>query len=127
MLSLAKYTLLINLLLLSHISHAQLVNYSFTGAAGNEATFPPDNQPVNGTASNMSRGAGITPSASANTFSASGFSTTGIDLNDYFAFSIQPNAGFQLIINRIDLTNAVASQVFALWLFGQARTLMLPI
>jgi len=102
MLSLAKYTLLINLLLLSHISHAQLVNYSFTGAAGNEATFPPDNQPVNGTASNMSRGAGITPSASANTFSASGFSTTGIDLNDYFAFSIQPNAGFQLIINRIE-------------------------
>ncbi len=101
-LSLAKCTLLIHLLLLSYISHAQLVTYSFTGAAGNEANFPPDNQPVNGTASNMSRGTGLTPSASANTFSASAFSTTGIDLNDFFAFSIQPNVGFQLIINRIE-------------------------
>ncbi|MCU0392853.1 MAG: Ig-like domain-containing protein, partial [Thermoflexibacter sp.] len=83
-------------------SHAQLVTYSFTGATGSEATLPPDAQPANGTASNISRGIGITASASANTFSASGFSTTGIDPNDYFAFSIQPNSGFQLIINGIE-------------------------
>ncbi|SFE67221.1 lamin tail domain-containing protein [Thermoflexibacter ruber] len=98
----AKYILLCILLLFPYLSHAQLVTYSFTGAAGNEVTFPPDNQPTSGTASNMSRGSGLTASASANTFSASAFSTMGIDLNDYFTFSIQPNTSFQLIINRIE-------------------------
>lgn len=92
---------LIVFLFFSYSSYAQLVTYSFTGAAGSEATLAPDVQPTNGTASNMSRGTGITASASANTFSASAFSTAGIDLNDHFAFSIQPNTGFQLIINQI--------------------------
>lgn len=74
----------------------QLGIYTFTGAAGNEATYPVDVQPTNATFSVMSRGSGVTASVGANTFSSTGWSTSGIDLTDYYEFSITV-AGLDLV------------------------------
>lgn len=96
---------LILFLLFSYLSYSQIVTYSFTGAAGSETTLAPDAQPPNGTASNMSRGTGINPSASImGAFASTGFTTnTIIDLADYYSFNIQANNCFQLSITQIQL------------------------
>ena len=52
---------------------AQFVQYSFAGAAGDEASSAPDAPPATGTASAVRRGSGLTPSLGAGTFSGSGF------------------------------------------------------
>ena len=83
-------------------AHAQLATYSFTGAAGSEPTVAVDAQPINATFSPMSRGAGVTPSAGANTFSAIDWTTgTTPDATDYFSFSVQPATGFQMRLDSI--------------------------
>jgi hypothetical protein len=88
-----------------YLSHAQLVTYSFTGAVSNEATFNPDAQPTNGTASAINRGMGINASAStAGTFAATGFTVNPtIDLMDYYTFNIQANNCFQMSLTQIQL------------------------
>lgn len=43
--------------------------------------------------SGISRGTGILPSSAANRYSASNWSTTTIDQNDYFEFTLTPNSG----------------------------------
>jgi hypothetical protein len=80
-----------------------LIRYSFTGAAGNELTFVADAQPTNATASVMSRGAGNSGSNNLNKFSASGFSTTTIDLTDYFSFSVSPSVNYKTSLTKIEL------------------------
>lgn len=81
----------------------QLATYTFTGATGSEATFPADAQPSNASFSAMSRGAGVTASAGANAFVATGWATMGLDATDYFTFTIQPNTGFQLRLDSLVL------------------------
>lgn len=84
-------------------THAQVVTFSFTGAAGNEATYEPDAQPISGTVSSISRGSGLTPVATDDVFSSSGFSTGARDLNDYYTVSIGPEAGFKMSLTRFEL------------------------
>lgn len=81
----------------------QLGQYSFTGAKGDELTFPADAQPTNATLGVMSRGAGTTPSLADNTFSAVGWSTTAVDATDYFSFSVTPSAGYTLRLDSLRL------------------------
>lgn len=84
-------------------------NYSFTSAniasnaingtdpgttAGNYTTGQVVH--ANATANGISKGAGITGNAAANRYNATGFSTSGIDLTDYFEFTITPNANYRL-------------------------------
>jgi hypothetical protein len=90
-------------LLLQQGSNAQLIQtFGFGGAAGNEATFPPNGQPVNGTIGSMKRGSGVTPSAAGNVFSSTGFTMgTTVDTADYFSFSIKANQGFKLNLDSI--------------------------
>ena len=84
------------------LSATPLQQFSFSGAAGNEATFPPNGQPANGTIGSMKRGSGITPSAAGNVFAATGFTTnTSVDTADYFSFSIKANQGFKLNLDSI--------------------------
>ncbi len=82
---------------------AQLVSYSFTGAEGGEASFGPDAQPAGAWAAPMTRGSGLSSSASANTFSASNWSVGGRDDTDYFSFSIQPEVSMSLSLTRLVL------------------------
>ncbi len=90
-------------LLLQQGGFAQLIQtFGFGGAAGNEATFPPNGQPVNGTIGSMKRGSGITPSAAGNVFAATGFTIeSSIDTADYFSFSIKANQGYKLNLDSI--------------------------
>ena len=87
----------------SLVTNAQVVTFSFTGAAGNEATFAPDSQPANGTVSSISRGAGLTAVATADVFNSSGFSTTTRDTSDYYSVSIEPQLGYTMSLTRIEL------------------------
>ncbi len=94
-----------------------LVTYSFTGAAGNEVTFPPDAQPANATASDVSRGPGLTPSSNANTFSATAFTTEATpDLaNDFYELTVTPNAGFELDLTELQLDERRSSTGIRNW------------
>jgi len=82
-------------------SAAQLGIYTFTGAAGSEATYPVDAQPANGTFSVMSRGSGVTASSAANAFSATAWSTAALDANDYYEFSITPAGGYAATLTNL--------------------------
>ena len=82
---------------------AQLITYSFTGAAGNEVAFAVDSQPGDGVASDMGRGNGVNASAAAGTFSASSWSTGGLDVDDYFTFSLTPDPGFKLSLTELQV------------------------
>jgi hypothetical protein len=84
-------------------TNAQVVTFSFAGAAGDEPTFAPDAQPANGTVSSISRGAGLTPVATADVFNSSGFSTTTRDTSDYYSVSIEPELGYTMSLTRIEL------------------------
>lgn len=88
----------------SLVTQAQLVSYSFTGAAGNEVSFAPDTVPAGLTASAMTRGSGLTGSANSGTFAAANFTTgVALDANDYFTFSLAPAAGMSLTLTRLEL------------------------
>ncbi|SHM18479.1 T9SS type A sorting domain-containing protein [Hymenobacter psychrotolerans] len=87
--------------LFSSAAQAQLATYSFLNAAGDEATFPVDAQPINASFSVMSRGAGVTPSAGGGAFAATGWSEGALDATDYFSFSVQPATGFQLRLDSL--------------------------
>ncbi|WBO85054.1 T9SS type A sorting domain-containing protein [Hymenobacter yonginensis] len=84
-------------------AQAQLATYSFNNAAGDEATLPADTQPSNASFSPMSRGAGLTPSPGAGSFSATGWSVAALDATDYFAFTVQPASGFQVRLDSLVL------------------------
>lgn len=96
-----KIATLVALLVAGHSWADQLGIYTFTGAAGNEATYPVDSQPANAAFSDMSRGTEVTASASANRFSASQWSASGIDSNDYFEFSIAADGGYAVTLTNL--------------------------
>ena len=83
--------------------NAQIITYSFTGSAGNEATFAADSQPGNAIAGDMGRGTGVSPSSAAGTFSANAWSTGGLDLDDFFTFSLTPNPGFKMTLTQVQM------------------------
>lgn len=85
-------------------SHAQAFTtlYSFTSLAGNQATSSvTSGAPTNATASVISRGSGLTAAAAGNSMSSSGWSTTTIDLNDYYEVTVTPSAGYALNMNQL--------------------------
>ncbi len=85
------------------VSCAQVVTFSFTGSAGDEATFDPDAQPANGIVTSISRGSGLNPVTSAGAFNSSGFSTGALDADDYYTFSIEPAVGFHMTLTRVEV------------------------
>jgi hypothetical protein len=83
-----------------------LVNYSFSGAPGNQLETVPSSLATNLSATGISRGSGISPSASLNSINSNGWTTAAsVDLNDYYGFSVTPNAGYEL-----DLTTLAFSE-----------------
>lgn len=85
-------------------SPAALINFSFNGSAGDEVSLAPDAQPAHLTISSMTRGSGVIASGAAGTFSAKSWTTGNTaDLNDYFSFSITPQAGYELSLTSLIL------------------------
>ena len=81
-----------------------LTTFSFPGASGSEASLPPVSQPSGATVGNMTRGSGLSPTANAGTFSASGWTASEArDLNDYFSFAIATDPGYLLSLTRLEL------------------------
>ena len=80
----------------------RLFIFTFTGAAGSEATLPADGGTPTGLASipTMSRGTGLTAVGGANAFNGSNWATT-FDANDYYAFTVTPAANTTIILNRM--------------------------
>jgi hypothetical protein len=94
------------LFLLSALSlkvDAQIIQqYNFAGSTGNEATFSPDGQPLNGALSDIRRGSGISPNAGGGVFNSKGFTQEAtLDTADYVAFAIKSNDGFQLNLDSL--------------------------
>jgi hypothetical protein len=76
--------------------------YSFAASAGSQAFEPVDVNPVGVIFSAITRGPGIAPVAGLNSINSDGWSTAAaIDLNDYYEFTITPNAGFEMDITRL--------------------------
>jgi hypothetical protein len=94
------------LFLLSALSlkvDAQIIQqFNFAGSTGNEATFSPDGQPLNGALSDMKRGSGISPNAGGGVFNSKGFTQEAtLDTADYVSFAIKSNDGFQLNLDSL--------------------------
>ena len=82
---------------------AQLVAYRFSGAAGNETSYASEELHANTRVSEFSRGSGLGASSASNAFSARSWSTGGLDADDYFTFSIEPEPGYSLRLDAIEL------------------------
>ncbi len=77
------------------------IAYTFTGSPGNQASEPVDANPAGATFSDITRGPGILAVAGANSMNSDGWTTgAGIDLNDYYEFTIVPDPTIAM-----DLTN----------------------
>jgi predicted extracellular nuclease len=114
--SLIKILFMMMLVLTLNTVQAELLStYSFTGANGNEATFEPDNQPNHVTVSAISRGTGLTPKNAKNTFNAQNWSKSTLNLNDYYALTIQPHCGFEMTLTSLTLDEKRSSKGIRNW------------
>ena len=78
------------------LSPGSLGNYATLGLTGATASVTPSNVATNATFSNLTRGSGLTAASVTNAYNSSGWTTAATpDANDYYEFTISPNAGFQ--------------------------------
>lgn len=69
-----------------------LASWSFSGATGDQATQPPASAAAGLTASDVTRGSGLTASGAGNSISSSGWTnSTTPDANDYYQFGVTIN------------------------------------
>lgn len=71
---------------------------------------------TNITVSGIGRGTGITGQDTTNRYNANGWNSTSLDLNDYFEFTLTPNAGYSIDFNNFQYTgqrSATGPTVFA--------------
>lgn len=98
-----------------------LAVFTFTGAAGDEVSLPADGAaPPPGISALpvMSRGAGVVVSAAANAFSATGWALAppgGIDLTDYYTFTIAPATGFSMSMTALELDERRSGSGIRTW------------
>lgn len=116
-----KVLLLGFLYLLTNLSTAQLIRFSFTGATGTPVTFPADAQPTNGSVTDFSRSTSITPITSLNNFGASAWDVVSLDLNRYFSFTITANTGFVLNLTSFELDEVRSSAGPTQWVLRSSR------
>ena len=83
------------------LAAAVIASYSFDEAFGNEAVYGVDASDEALWASDMARGPGVLPSLGSGTFSARQWSRSGLDMEDYFSFTLEPLPGFEVTIDQI--------------------------
>ncbi len=94
---------LLALVVASSFAQITLVTYSFVGQPGNQTSTPVDVLAANVSATNITRGTGITGTATTNAMSSSSWTTNAtMDLDDYYEFTLGPAVGYE-----IGLTNLV--------------------
>jgi len=79
--------------------------YTFTGSPGNQASEPVDANPIGAAFSAITRGPGISAVGGLNSINSDGW-TTGVvaDLNDYYQFTITPDANYLLDVTDLAFT-----------------------
>ncbi|QDK77660.1 T9SS type A sorting domain-containing protein [Spirosoma sp. KCTC 42546] len=93
------------LFLHSLTSVAQVATYTFTNAdPGNQTSKAVTSTNANITASDITRGTGLTPVTATGSINSSGWTSSAQDLNDYYEFTLTPVTGHQLNLASINLT-----------------------
>ena len=88
--------------------NAQILAWDFNGNTGSETTVNSTTTSPNLNVSTVSRGAGLSANALANSFSSTSFSSTGTSLNDaitnndYLQFTVSPQSGFRVSLSTLD-------------------------
>ena len=83
-------------------SPGSLGNYATTGLSGVTVSIAPSNVATNTTFSNLTRGSGLTATSVTNAFNSSGWTTSATpDANDYYEFTITPNAAHQFSASEL--------------------------
>ncbi|RYF57153.1 MAG: hypothetical protein EOO39_35775 [Cytophagaceae bacterium] len=92
--------------LFASAAHAQAFTalYTYFGNTGTEASQAVSAQPTGVNFGAVARGAGVTATGGANSLNSSGWSTTGIDLTDYYGFTITPNTGSTVSLSNLAFT-----------------------
>ena len=79
--------------------------YTFTGSPGNQASEPVDANPIGAAFGAITRGPGISAVAGLNSINSDGWTTGAVvDLNDYYEFTITPEANFELDLTSLTFT-----------------------
>ena len=99
------------------LAAAVIASYSFDEALGNEAVYGVDASDEALWASDMARGPGVLPSLGSGTFSARQWSRSGLDMEDYFSFTLEPLPGFEVTIDQIQWNERRSSSGVRQWLW----------
>jgi hypothetical protein len=80
------------------------VIYTFTGSLGSQASEPADSQPVGALFADITRGAGLTPNAGADSINSVGFTTGGLDPTEYYQFIATPDASYAMDLTSLEFS-----------------------
>jgi len=96
---------------------AVLTTFSFTGALGNEVSFAADSQPTGASVSSMTRGPGVNNNdTAADAFTGTAWTTSSVlDENDYYTFTITPEANFLVTLTRLELDERRSGTGIGAW------------
>jgi hypothetical protein len=80
-----------------------IATYTFTGAAGDQATHSVDSQPTGATLAALSRGSSLTAVSGANSFNSSGFTTSATPdlIGGFFQFAITPDPDYIMTLSEL--------------------------
>jgi hypothetical protein len=85
--------------------------YTFTGSPGDQVSEPVDAQPVGALFADIVRGPGVDPRDGANSINSFDWTSAAtIDEDDYYGFTITPNAGFAVDVDRISFSERRSNQ-----------------
>ena len=76
-----------------------ITEWALAGAPGDQASTPASNTVAHVVGLDMTRGAGVNPSAAANSFSGTGWQTLAAD--DYFSIGITIDAGWAVNLDEL--------------------------
>jgi hypothetical protein len=97
--------LLLLFLLVSLTSFGQVATYTFTNAdPGTELYKAVTSTDPNITATDITRGTGITSMTGTGSINSNGWNSASQDANDYYEFTLTPNNGYQLNLTAIALS-----------------------
>jgi hypothetical protein len=98
------------------------ITYTFdvlTGSTGDQASEPVDSNPTGVTASDITRGPGLTANAGDNSINSRGWTFDAFrDLTDYYELTLTPTAGFALDVDTFEFTyrrSATGPQVVVMY------------
>lgn len=108
--------MLLSLAATSTASADIVARYNFEGNTGSEALAVPTILDSRVLASNLNRGSGLEPATAADSFAATHWQ--GPEASDYFTFSVEPEIGYQIDLESLELGvlgSAATSSFELLW------------